>query len=115
MLKLGEFDVCRRSNLIFVFFLNFSWWRAPEVLINWEHYDDKIDIWAVGCIMAGLILRKTIFNGRHHLDQLEKIFRVIGTAGLEIPPNCPSGQFNSFSFQTKPREIFSCQSLAHSY
>lgn len=55
------------------------WWRAPEVFINWERYDEKVDIWSVGCIMAELILLKPLFAGTDHIDQLTKIFDVVGT------------------------------------
>lgn len=55
------------------------WWRAPEVFINWERYDEKVDIWSVGCIMAELILLKPLFAGTDHIDQLTKIFDIVGT------------------------------------
>ncbi|CAF4765913.1 unnamed protein product, partial [Rotaria sp. Silwood2] len=58
------------------------WWRAPEVFINWERYDEKVDIWSVGCIMAELILLKPLFAGTDHIDQLTKIFDVVGTPDL---------------------------------
>ena len=60
----------------------FRWWRAPEVFINWERYDEKVDIWSVGCIMAELILLKPLFAGTDHIDQLTKIFDVVGTPDL---------------------------------
>ena len=60
----------------------FSWWRAPEVFINWERYDEKVDIWSVGCIMAELILLKPLFAGTDHIDQLTKIFDIVGTPDL---------------------------------
>ncbi|CAF0840055.1 unnamed protein product [Adineta steineri] len=58
------------------------WWRAPEVFVHWERYNDKLDIWSVGCIMAELILLRPIFNGTDSIDQLNKIFDVIGTPDL---------------------------------
>jgi len=58
------------------------WWRAPEIYLRWEQYDEKLDIWSVGCIMAELILLRPIFRGRDHIDQLNKIFDVLGTPDL---------------------------------
>lgn len=58
------------------------WWRAPEVFINWERYDEKVDIWSVGCIMAELIILKPLFAGTDHIDQLTKIFDIVGTPAL---------------------------------
>jgi len=58
------------------------WWRAPEIYINWERYDEKLDLWSVGCIMAELIRLRPVFPGSDHIDQLNKIFAVIGTPNL---------------------------------
>jgi mitogen-activated protein kinase, putative (fragment) len=39
------------------------WYRAPEIMLNWMHYNQTVDIWSVGCIMAELITSKTLFPG----------------------------------------------------
>ena len=36
-------------------------------------------MWAVGCVMAEIALGRPLFQGSDSLDQLIKIFRVIGT------------------------------------
>jgi len=36
-------------------------YKAPELLINYEYYDYSLDIWSVGCILAGLLLRREPF------------------------------------------------------
>lgn len=33
----------------------FRWYRAPEIMLNWMHYNKTVDIWSVGCIMAELL------------------------------------------------------------
>lgn len=33
------------------------WYRSPEIILTQENYDSKIDIWALGCIMAELLLK----------------------------------------------------------
>jgi len=37
------------------------WYRAPELLLSWKKYDYKIDMWAVGCILSELYLRRPLF------------------------------------------------------
>jgi serine/threonine protein kinase len=59
------------------------WWRAPDVIVDWERYDDKLDVWSVGCIMGELILLGPLFRGKDHIDQLNKIFDIIGTPDLD--------------------------------
>ena len=40
------------------------WYRAPEIILSWKEYTEKIDIWSVGCILAELLLRKPLFQGQ---------------------------------------------------
>ncbi|CAF0735458.1 unnamed protein product [Rotaria sp. Silwood1] len=54
-------------------------WCAPEIYLNEIICDEKVDLWSVGCIMAELILRKPLFLGYNTIDQLNKIFDIIGT------------------------------------
>jgi serine/threonine protein kinase len=37
------------------------WYRAPELLLGNKAYDNKIDVWSAGCLLAELILRKPLF------------------------------------------------------
>ncbi|XP_075067910.1 cyclin-dependent kinase 6 [Mixophyes fleayi] len=53
------------------------WYRAPEVLLQ-SSYATPVDLWSVGCIFAEMCQRKPLFRGNSDVDQLEKIFDVIG-------------------------------------
>ena len=76
------------------------WWRAPEIYINWEQYDGKVDLWSVGCIMADMILLKTTFPGTDHLNQLDRIFDIVGTPNVdEMLQLCPLGLYKNSSFE----------------
>ena len=55
------------------------WYRAPECTLKSKNYNEKIDIWAIGCIMAELYTLKPIFPGSDEFDQLNKILRITGT------------------------------------
>lgn len=47
------------------------WYRAPEIMLNWMHYNQTVDIWSVGCIMAELLTGRTLFPGtdrRYHFQ-----------------------------------------------
>jgi mitogen-activated protein kinase 1/3 len=66
------------------------WYRAPELLVENERYDEKIDIWSVGCILAEFLGRKAIFPGRDYLQQLRLIIETLGTpttSDLEVIQN----------------------------
>ena len=58
------------------------WYRAPELILT-RAYDNSIDMWSVGCIMAELLTQQPLFKGENFVDQLEKICNVIGTPSPE--------------------------------
>ena len=62
------------------------WYRAPECLLRTKNYNEKIDIWAVGCVMAELYLFKPLFEGDNEIDQLHKIISILGTPTKEEWP-----------------------------
>jgi cyclin-dependent kinase len=56
------------------------WYRAPEVLLGARHYSTAIDMWSVGCIFAEMVCRgQPLFPGDSEIDQIFKIFRILGT------------------------------------
>ncbi|RNF04689.1 putative protein kinase, putative,mitogen-activated protein kinase [Trypanosoma conorhini] len=54
------------------------WYRPPEILLGSTRYTKGVDMWAVGCILAELILGRPIFPGRTTIKQLELIINVLG-------------------------------------
>ncbi|CAF1230856.1 unnamed protein product [Rotaria sp. Silwood1] len=79
------------------------WWRAPEVFINWERYDEKLDIWSIGCIMAELIVLQPIFPGQGYLDQLDKIFDIIGTPDITTLHELATEEPRKYISRLKPK------------
>ena len=55
------------------------YYRAPELILCISKYTEAIDIWAVGCIIAEIITRDPLFQGKSEGDQLFKIFEVLGS------------------------------------
>ena len=55
------------------------WYRAPEVLLSGGRYTGAIDVWAAGCILAELLMRRPIFPGENYLHQLQLILKTLGT------------------------------------
>eukprot|EP00164_Ancoracysta_twista_P011021 GFYU01016832.1.p1 GENE.GFYU01016832.1~~GFYU01016832.1.p1 ORF type:complete len:328 (+),score=71.32 GFYU01016832.1:85-1068(+) len=62
------------------------WYRAPELLFGARRYGYGVDMWAVGCIFAELMLRTPYFPGESDIDQLSKIFAALGTPTEENWP-----------------------------
>ncbi|KAF6148953.1 hypothetical protein GIB67_026698 [Kingdonia uniflora] len=62
------------------------WYRAPELLLGAKQYSTAIDMWSLGCIMAELLTKEPLFNGKTDVDQLDKICRTLGTPTEETWP-----------------------------
>merc|ERR1712228_319164 len=59
------------------------YFKGPELLVNMRMYDYSLDMWSLGCMFAGMTFQKEpFFHGRDNHDQLVKIAKVLGTAGL---------------------------------
>ena len=59
-------------------YITTRWYRAPEVMISWADYTSAIDVWAVGCIFAEMILGKPLFEGYDECSQIEIIMKILG-------------------------------------
>lgn len=59
-------------------------YKAPELLLEHQYYHYAIDIWAFGCMFAGILFGKNyFFHGKDFPDQLEKIVACLGTEKLK--------------------------------
>lgn len=55
------------------------WYRPPEILLGQKVYSIQVDIWSAGCIFYEMAHRKPLFAGDSEIDQIFKIFQVLGT------------------------------------
>ncbi|KAJ8985551.1 hypothetical protein NQ317_019935 [Molorchus minor] len=89
VLKIGDFGLAKlygSPNRVNTHQVVTRWYRAPELLFGAKQYGTCIDMWAVGCILAELLLRVPLFPGESDLDQLTKIFSVFGNPTEENWP-----------------------------
>ncbi|XP_025782278.1 mitogen-activated protein kinase 12 [Puma concolor] len=89
-LKILDFGLARQADSEMTGYVVTRWYRAPEVILNWMHYTQTVDIWSAGCIMAEMITGKTLFKGSDHLDQLKEIMKVTGTPPDEFVQRLPA-------------------------
>ncbi|OSD05406.1 kinase-like protein [Trametes coccinea BRFM310] len=60
------------------------YFKGPELLVGYKHYDYALDIWSSGCIFAAMLFRReNFFRGRDNDDQLLKIVKVLGSDDFE--------------------------------
>ena len=59
------------------------WYRSPELIMGCKLYTYAVDIWSMACIFAELMLRVPYLRGETDLEQLNTIFRALGTPAEE--------------------------------
>uniref|UniRef100_A0A8C1L0E4 Cyclin-dependent kinase 7 n=2 Tax=Cyprinus carpio TaxID=7962 RepID=A0A8C1L0E4_CYPCA len=93
VLKLADFGLAKAfgsPNRVYTHQVVTRWYRAPELLFGARMYGVGVDMWAVGCILAELLLRVPFLAGDSDLDQLTKIFEALGTPTEETWPGMSS-------------------------
>jgi len=92
-LKLADFGLARAFGIPVNTFSNevvTLWYRAPDVLLGSRTYNTSIDIWSAGCIMAEMYSGRPLFPGTTNEDQLQRIFRLMGTPSERSWPGIAS-------------------------
>ncbi|RXW21410.1 hypothetical protein EST38_g4420 [Candolleomyces aberdarensis] len=93
-LKLADFGLARAFGIpmrTYTHEVVTLWYRAPEVLLGSRHYSTAIDMWSVGCIFAEMAMQGApLFPGDSEIDQIFKIFRILGTPNDEGWPGVSS-------------------------
>ena len=54
------------------------WYRPPELLFGSDLYDISVDAWGAGCCIAELLDGRPLVNGKSEMDQINKLFRLLG-------------------------------------
>ena len=69
-------------------------------------YATPVDIWSCGCIFAELFMRKPLFPGQYEMDQLNKIFDVIGVPDEAEWPKNAAVMRSNFQRSRQVRQSF---------
>ena len=72
------------------------WYRSPELLYGSKTYDFTVDIWSAGAVIGELMLLRPLFPGNSDIDQMAKVFQVMGTPSPSTwPVSCAPSEFTS--------------------
>ncbi|KAK8794840.1 hypothetical protein WA158_001820 [Blastocystis sp. Blastoise] len=89
-LKLADFGLARASGIPVKKYTNevvTLWYRAPDVLLGSRDYSTSVDIWSIGCIFAEMYNGRPLFPGQNEKDQIDIIFKKLGTPSIEEWPH----------------------------
>eukprot|EP00992_Anisonema_acinus_P006312 TRINITY_DN20241_c0_g1_i1.p1 TRINITY_DN20241_c0_g1~~TRINITY_DN20241_c0_g1_i1.p1 ORF type:complete len:323 (+),score=75.20 TRINITY_DN20241_c0_g1_i1:58-969(+) len=81
-IKLADFGLARAFQIplhTYTHEVITLWYRAPEILLGDKHYSPSVDIWSLGCIFVEMATKHPLFPGDSEIDELYKIFRLLGT------------------------------------
>jgi len=77
-------------------------YRAPEVLLGGQ-YTTAVDVWSCGCIFAEFLTNQSLFAGHNDLEQIDKIFQVLGSPSERMWPGFSKFPvLKTFSFVEQP-------------
>ncbi|XP_062316359.1 STKc_p38 domain-containing protein isoform X1 [Osmerus eperlanus] len=112
-LKILDFGLARQTESEMTGYVVTRWYRAPEIIFNWMHYSQTVDVWSAGCILAELITGQVLFPGNDSIDQLKKIMTLTGTPQPSLVQKMQSKDARSYVQGLPPqkkksfREVFS--------
>uniref|UniRef100_A0A8D1ICM8 cyclin-dependent kinase n=1 Tax=Sus scrofa TaxID=9823 RepID=A0A8D1ICM8_PIG len=89
ILKVGDFGLAREYGSplkAYTPVVVTLWYRAPELLLGAKEYSTAVDMWSVGCIFGELLTQKPLFPGKSDIDQINKVFKDLGTPSEKIWP-----------------------------
>jgi cyclin-dependent kinase len=92
-LKLADFGLARAFGVplrTYTHEVVTLWYRAPEILLGGRQYSTGVDMWSVGAIFAEMCTRKPLFPGDSEIDEIFKIFKILGTPDEQIWPGVTS-------------------------
>lgn len=95
-LRILDFGLARMAEEEMTGYVATRWYRAPEIMLNWMHYNQTVDIWSVGCIMAELLTGQTLFPGNDHIDQLTRIMQLVGKPSEDFLAKISSDSARSY-------------------
>ncbi len=89
-IKLADFGLARAFGLPIKTYTHevvTLWYRSPEILLGQKQYALGVDLWSTGCIFAEMAQKKPLFVGDSEIDQIFKIFKVMGSPNEQHWPD----------------------------
>lgn len=86
-LKICDFGLARLQKTQMTGYVSTRYYRAPEIMLTWRRYNEKVDIWSAGCIFGEMILGRPLLPGKSHIDQFYTITQLLGSPPDELTNN----------------------------
>ncbi|XP_040048742.1 mitogen-activated protein kinase 14A [Gasterosteus aculeatus] len=103
-LKILDFGLARHTESEMTGYVVTRWYRSPEVIFNWMHYSQAVDVWSAACILAEMITGHVLFPGHDSIDQLTKILHLTGTPDSSLVQKMQSKDAQSYVLGLAPQK-----------
>ncbi|KXG53740.1 bZIP transcription factor, bZIP-1 [Penicillium griseofulvum] len=103
-LKICDFGLARIQESHMTGYVSTRYYRAPEIMLTWRKYTEKVDMWSAGCIFAELFLGEPLFPGTNHINQFCVITDLLGNPPKEVVNNITSENTLNFINSLPKRE-----------
>jgi p38 MAP kinase len=103
-LKICDFGLARVQEHNMTGYVSTRYYRAPEIMLTWRKYNEKVDIWSAGCIFAELLMGEPLFPGKNHINQFCVITDLLGSPPEEVIANITSENTLNFIKSLPKRE-----------
>ncbi|KAJ6070742.1 hypothetical protein N7467_012061 [Penicillium canescens] len=103
-LKICDFGLARVQEPHMTGNISTSHYRAPEIILAWQRYDEQVDIWSAGCIFAEMLQGKPLFPGQGLAHQFRVITEVLGTPPEDVVAKITTPNTLSFIESLPKRE-----------
>lgn len=90
-LKICDFGLARVQEPHMTGYVSTRYYRAPEIMLTWQRYDNMVDIWSAGCILAEMLRGRPLFPGKDHINQFYLITEILGHPPPEVVQKITSG------------------------
>lgn len=107
VIKLADFGLARAFGVpvrAYTHEVVTLWYRPPEVLLGTTRYSTALDMWSTATVVYELATKKPLFCGDSEIDQLYRIFAVLGTPTKEDWPGVENLNDYNESFPTWQRK-----------
>jgi serine/threonine protein kinase len=94
-IKLIDFGSSCYANKRMYTYIQSRFYRSPEVLLGLS-YDQKIDVWSLGCVLVEMHTGEPLFGGSDQCDQMCRIVDILGMPPVKMIEGAPEENRNNY-------------------
>lgn len=101
-IKILDFGLARPSATegTMTGYVQTRWYRTPEIILGCP-YDEKADMWSVGCILAEMLCARVVFPGVTPVDQIAQFTSTLGPIPESVISTIASQATRQYFLETR--------------